>query len=156
MAPPNPDPVVADDRANRWQDWTNLMLAIWLFVSPWVLQFGGGMSATGPAASGVASAAGTAAWNAWVLGVIVFLVALSAINRMELWQEWIILVLGIWVFIAPWVLDFAGGDLANAAWDHWVIGALIIILSIASLSAARRQAATIDYARAGSKPRSDR
>ena len=25
-------------RANLWQDWTNLLLGFWLFVSPWVFQ----------------------------------------------------------------------------------------------------------------------
>lgn len=26
-------------RSNQWQDWLNLLLAVWLFVSPWVLGF---------------------------------------------------------------------------------------------------------------------
>src|SRR6185312_17568163 len=66
-------------RANRWQDWANLVLAIWLFISPWVLQFAvGGQTAAPGAGGGAAPAAiggGTAAWDAWVLGVIIFLVA---------------------------------------------------------------------------------
>ena len=28
------------NRSKHWQDLLNLMLAIWLFISPWVLQFG--------------------------------------------------------------------------------------------------------------------
>ena len=158
MATQQPDRFGADARANRWQDWTNLVLAIWFFISPWVLQFGGGLSATGPAAGGAASAASTAAWDAWVLGVLVFLVSLSALpasNRMEFWQEWINLLLGIWIFIAPWVLGFAGAESATAAWDHWVVGALIVIVSVSNLSTTRRAPGGIDYARAGSKPKSD-
>ena len=25
--------------SNRWQDWLNLILGAWLFISPWVLGF---------------------------------------------------------------------------------------------------------------------
>ncbi len=139
-------------RSNRWQDWCNLILAIWLFISPWVLQFGSAAQpAPGAGAPGaVGGAVGNAAWNAWVLGVIVFLVALSAIGRMEFWQEWISLLLGIWIFIAPWVLGFV--SLANASWDHWVVGALIFLISISNLAVARRQSTAIDTAYAGDKP----
>lgn len=121
-------------RANNWQDWANLVLAIWLFISPWVLNFGAGGANAG--AGGSATPAADASWNAWVLGVIVFLVALSAIGRMQLWQEWINLVLGIWVFIAPWVLGFAG--LGNAAWDHWIVGALVFLISVCILAEVRQ------------------
>ena len=138
-------------RSNRWQDWCNLILAIWLFISPWVLQFGSGAQPAAQGTGGGAIAAtSNAAWNAWVLGVIVFLVALSAIGRMEFWQEWINLLLGIWIFIAPWVLGFV--NLANASWDHWVVGALIFLISISNLTAARRQPTTMDTVYAGDKP----
>ena len=56
--------------------------------------------------SGLAGPRNAAAWNAWVLGVIVFLVAISAIGRMDFWQEYMNIVLSIWIFIAPWVLGF--------------------------------------------------
>jgi hypothetical protein len=117
-------------RGIRWQDWANAILAIWLFISPWVLAFAsaGGTTAAGTATSG----GGTAAWNAWVLGVIVFLVAVSAIGRRFVFsQEWVNLVLGIWIFIAPWVLGFVGH--ADAAWDHWIVGALIFLVSLSAV-----------------------
>ena len=120
-------------RANNWQDWANLVLAIWLFISPWVLNFAGGANA---GVGGSATVGADASWNAWVLGAIVFLVALSAIGRMELWQEWINLVLGVWVFIAPWVLGFAG--FGNAAWDHWIVGALVFLISVCILAEMRQ------------------
>ena len=127
-------------RTNRWQDWINLILAIWLFISPWVLQFAGGTTAAG-AAGATSDALGTAAWNAWVLGVIVFLLSVSAVGRMEFWQERINIALGIWIFIAPWVLGFAGADLA--AWDHWVVGALIFLCSVSNLMTPVRSIGTM-------------
>ncbi len=131
-------------RSNRVQDWANLILAIWLFISPWVLQFGGGLAA-GPAgtANGPLVETSHAAWDAWVLGVIVFLIALSAIGRMEAWQEYINMVLGAWIFVAPWALGFT--PLGRASWNHWIVGALIFLISLWSLSMARpeRVATTI-------------
>ncbi|HZU90512.1 MAG TPA: SPW repeat protein [Stellaceae bacterium] len=111
-------------RSNCWQDWANLILAIWLFISPWILNFGAGNEA-----------GAVAAWNAWVLAVVVFLVALSAIGEMQLWQEWVTLILGAWIFAAPWALGFTG--LPAASGDHWVVGALIFLISLLNLTAGR-------------------
>ncbi len=127
------------NRSNRWQDWLNLILAIWLFFSPWILQFSGGAWTTAqpPAGNAAAQAVVNADWNAWVLGAIVFLVSLSAIGRMELWQEVVNLILGAWIFIAPWVLGFTTGPqpaASAASWDHWIVGALIFLISASSLS----------------------
>lgn len=130
-------PMYNPNRRNRWQDGANLILAIWLFFSPWILQFGGaGWTAQPPAGNAVVQPIANADWNAWVLGVIVFLVSLSALSRMELWQEWVNLVLGVWIFIAPWVLGFVAGPqpaASAASWDHWIVGALIFLISASSL-----------------------
>jgi SPW repeat len=123
---------VRPGRADRWQDGANVVLAIWLFISPWVLRFVATAQATGNAANGPAVAASHAAWNAWVLGVIVFLIAVSAIGNLEIWQEWWSIILGAWIFAAPWALGFTG--LVRASWDHWIVGALIFIFDVWSLS----------------------
>ena len=96
-----------------------------------------GASAANENGGGVATtaSAGAAAWNAWIFGVIVFLVALSALGRMNSWQEWVNLLIGIWLFIAPWVLGFTG--LPGASWDHWIVGALIFIFAVWNLATAR-------------------
>jgi hypothetical protein len=132
----------------KWQDWANIVLAIWLFISPWVLAFGMGPAAApagtaGGTAGAAASAAGTggnlggvAAWDAWVLAVIVFIVAISALGRLARGQEWLNLLLGIWIFIAPWVLGFV--VLSAAAWDHWIVGALIFLVSLSAVAMTRR------------------
>ena len=112
-------------RRNNWQDRGNLVLAIWLFLSPWVLHFDAG--APGEPATG----AGAAAWNAWVLGVVVGLVSASAIGRMEFWQERLNVVLAIWIFVAPWVLGFA--LLPRSSWNHWIVGVLVLGFSLSML-----------------------
>lgn len=45
-----------------WKEWVNVILGAWLFISPWALGFVGTSMA--------------AAWSAWVLGAIVFILAL--------------------------------------------------------------------------------
>jgi hypothetical protein len=119
------------NRSKHWQDLLNLMLAIWLFMSPWVLQLGQHPSTALPTAD-IDAAAHAASSNAFVLGVIVGLVSLAALGGMELWQEWVNLILGAWIFIAPWVLGF-WHSLYEASWVHWMVGALIFTISVASL-----------------------
>lgn len=99
----------------RRQDWISLVLAILLFISPWVLGFVG---------------EGRAAWNAWLLGAIIGLLALAALTGYRDWEEWeegIGFLLGIWVVVAPWVLRFVADIVA--LWVHIVLGALIVVAS---------------------------
>ena len=133
-------PIAAAPRSsNHWEDWATVVLAVWFFISPWVLQFGSGAATTPPAAGAAATqTVSTAAWNAWVLAVIVFLVALSAIGRMEFWQEWINAILGAWIFASPWALGFIAGPFVAARWDHWIVGALIFILALLNIAESRR------------------
>jgi hypothetical protein len=47
------------------------------------------------------------------------------------WQDWVNLVLGGWLFIAPWVLGYSG--LRAPAWNSWIIGVVVAAISIAAL-----------------------
>lgn len=90
------------------QDWANLLLAACLFISPWALAY---------------SADRTPTWNAWACAVIIALLALSALNFLKEWEEWLNLIVGAWVVIAPWALGFTMNF--NAFWAHTVLGLLI-------------------------------
>ena len=116
-------------RNDRWQDWANLVLSVWFFFSPWILEFGNRVSTGGPAGAQAVETVNNAAWNAWVLAAIVFVVSLSAVWRFNFWQDRIHIVLGAWIFVAPWVLGFAQGHFRAASWDHWIVGALIFVIS---------------------------
>ncbi|MBI2291685.1 MAG: SPW repeat protein [Betaproteobacteria bacterium] len=50
----------------RWQDWVNMLLGLWLFVSPWPLQY---------------ASHEAAAWNAYGLGTAIVAFAAVAILR---------------------------------------------------------------------------
>jgi hypothetical protein len=44
------------------------------------------------------------------------------------WQDWINLVLGLWLFASPWALGYA--DTGAAAWNAYLTGAGIALFAI--------------------------
>lgn len=139
---------VAIDRQSGPLDWLLVIAAIWLFISPWALGFSGAVTGN-VAANGAGVAAGAAppgpavdisraAWNAWILGAIVFMVALAqaiSFTPERFQQKWVNVVFGAWIFAAPWALGFT--VLPRASWDHWVIGAIVFVLGIARYAQSR-------------------
>jgi hypothetical protein len=105
----------------RWQDWVTALVGIWLFISPWVL------STTG--STDVAS-------NAWIIGAAIFVVALIALGTPNNpTAEWINVVLGVWLFISPWVLGYTG--VKDGSWNAWIFGVVTVILALWALSTRR-------------------
>lgn len=102
-------------------DWVNLALAVVLVISPWVLAF----------------PAGAATYNAVIAGLVIGLVAIGALVAFNQWEEWANLVLGVWVFIAPFVLGFAAAT--TAMWTHVIIGLAVAILAAVELWSVIRQ-----------------
>lgn len=47
---------------------------------------------------------------------------------MERWQDWVNIVLGAWLLMAPWALGFAEPQ-GPAAWTAWALGAAVIIFA---------------------------
>lgn len=97
----------------RWQDWANLVLGVWLILSPWLL----GFSAT-PAAT----------WNAVVVGVVVALMALLHLRGGPMWEEWLNVLLGVWLILSPWILGYSG--MGNAVWNALIVGVLVGVLAL--------------------------
>jgi hypothetical protein len=127
----------------QWSNWLNLILAVWLFISPWVLGFAYAPAATPAGAAPppmpytpYAYGGGIAAWDAWVVAVIVGVLSIAAISRLAVWEEWVNLVLGVWLFFSPWILGYAA--LYGAVWNSLVVGFLFAVLAIWGIAAARR------------------
>lgn len=104
---------------NKWQDWVNLVLAVWLFISPWALSFYPGGAAALPAA----------AWTAWVLAIVIGVFSVAALVKARPWEEWVNIVAAALLFISPWVLGYYGGAPA-AMWNALIVGAVVFILAI--------------------------
>ena len=103
-----------------WSNWLNLILAVWLFISPWVLPV---------------TAAGAWAWDAWIVGVVVAVLSIAALTRMAQWEDWINLILGVWLFISPWIFGYVATPVA--AWNSWIVGVLFFLIGIWGVSVAR-------------------
>jgi hypothetical protein len=97
---------------DRFQDWINLVLAAFLFVSPWLFGF---------------TSHSLASWNAWICGAVIAALALAAIVRFAEWEEWINVALGAWLVIAPWILGFTA--VAAAMWTHVILGLVILVFA---------------------------
>jgi hypothetical protein len=72
-------------------DLYNLLLAVFLFASPWLFARANGTAATDLRASGAAIAA----------------LSLAAMVAFANWEEWANLLLGFWLIASPWALGFA-------------------------------------------------
>lgn len=112
------------DQKSGWQDWANIVLAVLLFITPWVFQFTGSAEGGGIIETTAVSAA---AWNAWVSALVVAALAVAALLRFAEWEEWLNVAAGIWLVVSPWLLGFA--SLAAAMWSAVALGALIAISS---------------------------
>lgn len=97
-----------DRTMGRWQDWFNLVFGAWLIIAPFVA---------------VGAAGDVAAWNSYVCGVIVAVFAIVALVRPQVWEEWLNLIVGIWLIIAPFALGYT--DQPGPMWNQIIVGLLI-------------------------------
>ncbi len=104
---------------NEWTnarlcDVANLILGAFLFFSPWIYAFQAGLPSQ----------------NAWIAGIVIAALALAALAAFTVWEEWLNLVVGLWVLVSPWVLGFQG---TTAMTVHVIVGALVAILAAIEL-----------------------
>jgi len=107
------------------QDWINLVCGALLFISPWALGYFGDL---------------TAARTAWVGGVVIFLLGAAALAQFAEWEEWVALIVGVVVIIAPWVLGFA--TIHAGLWSCVALGVIVALSSISELWAVHHPAMT--------------
>jgi hypothetical protein len=81
----------------HWQDPVNALLGAWLILSPWAGGFAGDT---------------TALFGLAATGVLLLAVALGATFVPKAWEEWVEAALGVWLMASPWILGFAGVQLA--------------------------------------------
>lgn len=122
-------PIGARPYVTHWQDWMNFVLGLWLFVSPWVLGF---------------ARLEAAAWNCWLVGVVVAAVSVSALIQFARWEEWINAAAGLWLLVSPWLLAFAGANEAAALWNHVLVGLAVAVLALWDGFAHREERVWVD------------
>lgn len=106
-------------------DVVNVILGIGLALSPWLFAYTGET---------------TAAWNAWVVGAAIALVAIGALVAFAQWEEWVNLILGVWAILAPWLLGFSA--ITAALYTHMIVGLIVAVLAGFELWFARSRTST--------------
>lgn len=96
----------------HWQDPVNAVLGVWLIVVPWALGF---------------EAETVAIANSVVIGVAMLALALTAMFLPRAWEEWVALVLGLWLIASPWALAFSAISIAKTS----MIATGIVIAALA-------------------------
>lgn len=102
----------------RWQDWAVVLLGASLFLMTPITAPGSGTRLT-----------------VLVLGSLLALSGVYSLGAPALRTEYTHIVLGIVLFVSPWMLRFA--DLHNhSAWVCWGLGFLAVLLGLAGMPAA--------------------
>jgi uncharacterized membrane protein HdeD (DUF308 family) len=105
--------MAVNQNAKNPQDIINLICGVLLFIAPWIAGFAG---------------EGHAAWTSWIGGVVIVVMAGAALLQFAEWEEWVALVVGVLVVIAPWVLGFA--TIQSAAVVSVVLGIIVALSSV--------------------------
>jgi hypothetical protein len=96
----------------RLQDWGTLLAGLYAALSPiWV-------STTGER---------DAYWALIALGVLLAVTSLFSLGLPGVVAtEWLTVLFGVLLFVAPWVLTYT--DRVGASWTSWVVGAIAVVL----------------------------
>lgn len=77
-----------------------------------------------------------AMWTMIILGALVALDGLASLAAPgQVYGEGIQIVLGVLMFISPWVMGYT--EFSGISWSSWIIGALTVIAGAAALPAAQ-------------------
>ena len=97
----------------HWRDVANLVLGLWLVISPWALSY---------------TMAAVPTWNAIIVGVIIAVAAIAAIVAFHTWEEWVNIALAVWLIASPFALDYASH--ATVLWNQLIVGVLVGLLAL--------------------------
>jgi hypothetical protein len=103
----------------RWQDWAVLVVGAYALLSPiWT------------------DTTTKATWTVVILGAVTAVVSLwSLADPASVSSEWGHAVMGVLLFVSPWVMGFSGTD--GIAWTAWITGAIALVVGLAALPASK-------------------
>jgi hypothetical protein len=102
---------------SRWRretilDLYSLMVGLFLFASPWLFAF----------------TSENARIDIWATSALIAATSIIAIVMFSNWEEWLNLLLGLWLVVSPWTLGFT-----HTTAMHVSIGAGIVVTFMAAL-----------------------
>ena len=100
--------------------WLNILLGIWVIISPFALAFG---------------VFPRAMWNNVATGAAIVILAIirTSASQQPGWS-WSNVILGVWLIISPFVLAFA---MPVALWNNVILGIIIAIVALANAATTR-------------------
>jgi SPW repeat len=106
-----------------------LLAGMWFFASPWV--YGSYLLPS--------------SWNNWIIGSAVTILALIRLSTADLkrtqWISWINCLLAIWIFVSPWVYQYA--DNTDRLVNSVCVGVFLFVVAIFSALVASKANTTL-------------
>lgn len=100
------------EETSPWRVSLTLLLGVWLLTT---------------ALFGLDGGSADAARNALGTGVIVTLLAVTSLWKVNIWEEWINFMAGLWLIGAPFVFDYLNAS--TASFNHLLTGGLLAMLT---------------------------
>lgn len=100
-----------------WKNTICMLAGLWLWVSPFVLNFKLGSDASS---------------DANVIGILIGTLSMMAIATSQAWEEWTKVVLGAWLLASPWLLGFSHQGVATD--NIMIVGLVVVVMSLWSLA----------------------
>ncbi len=109
------------DQPVRAPSGLNVLLSLWLIISPFVLSFAGS----------------TGMWIAVITGAVVLVLAWLRYNSPAMGPglSWLVCLLGVWLIVAPFLFGMAG--VTRLLIDYVIVGIGYIVFGAWSASAGR-------------------
>lgn len=122
----------------HWQDAAKVALGLWIFISAALLPHAtdNGVSwltmTWAPPPEGVGT---VPMWTSAAVGIIVATAALFSAIEFRPWLDWVSIVLGLWLLVSPWLLDFHASSAAT--WNAILAGVAVAGLAAWTLAEGR-------------------
>jgi SPW repeat len=101
----------------RWQDYLTTFVGVWVLFSLEVIHY------FFPAVAFTSAIA----WSHGLVGFALIVVGAAAVAGYQLWEEWVDVLLGLWLIASPWIIDFAG--VAPLRWNAVLSGTVVVVLA---------------------------
>jgi hypothetical protein len=100
----------------KWESGTNILLGIWLVLSPFFYGYGSGGELGSDLLAGSA---------------IALLAAFRTFQRnVGGWADMLTAVLGVWVILSPWTMGFSGNEAHT--FNNVMVGTIVLAFSLVS------------------------
>lgn len=100
----------------NWLNWLVAVAGLWELLSPFVLGY---------------SALTVTMWNAVIIGVVLIALgvwaALYKEAKTDRTLDWINAVLGVWLVVSPFALDYSATVMAM--WNSIIVGLVVLVLA---------------------------